>query len=114
MAFGWKVLVPVSLLWILVVAAVRTVQREYELSNVAWLGGIGAVLLVVLALSLLVPERKKPPVDASKPVYPDAFPVPPMDLRVPPSPRLRVAAGEKIPVTVPAAAPTDTPASGEE
>jgi NADH-quinone oxidoreductase subunit H len=112
MQFGWKVLVPVSLLWIVVVATVRTVSREYNLTNPQWLGGIGAALAVVLLLSLLIPEKKKEEVDASKPVHESGFPVPPIDLVVPPSPRLKITAGTKEPVTV-AAAP-DTPRTGEE
>ena len=112
MQFGWKVLVPISLLWILVVAAVRTLNREYDLSNIQWIVGILGALGLVLLLSVLVPEKRKEEVDAAKPAYPDSFPLPPLDLRVPP-PRLKVTAGEKSPVTVPAAEP-DSPATGEE
>ena len=79
------------------------------LAPLALIGALGLVLL----LSVLVPEKQKEEVDASKPAYPDSFPLPPLDLRVPPSPRLKVTAGEKTPVTVPAAAP-DSPATGEE
>src|ERR671911_1996185 len=32
MRFGWKVLVPTALVWILVVATMRTVSREADLS----------------------------------------------------------------------------------
>jgi NADH-quinone oxidoreductase subunit H len=64
--------------------------------------------VIVLLLSLLIPEKKKEAaVDASKPVHPDGFPLPPIDLVVPPSPRLKVTAGEKHPAS-------STPASGEE
>jgi NADH-quinone oxidoreductase subunit H len=112
MQFGWKVLVPLSLVWTLVVATVRTIQREYTPTTAAWLGGIGGGLVVVLLISLLIPEKKKPEVDASRPVYEGSFPLPPLDLVVPPSPRLKVTAGTRE--TVPASATPDTPGSGEE
>lgn len=93
MKFGWKVLVPVSLVWTLVVAAVRTIQREYSPTTAAWVGGVAGILVIALLVSFLIPDRKKPQVDASVP-QPDAnFPTPPIDLVVPPSPRLKVTAG---------------------
>jgi len=111
MQFGWKVLVPLSLLWILVVAAAITIRREYDLNNLQIVGGIGSVLLTVLLLSWFLPEpKKKEVVDASKPVYEGSFPLPPLDLVVPPSPRLKVTAGQKVPVSTTAAAP-DSPAA---
>jgi NADH-quinone oxidoreductase subunit H len=112
MQFGWKVLVPLSLVWTLVVATVRTIQREYTPTTAAWLGGIGGGLVVVLLISLLIPEKRKPEVDASRPVHEGSFPLPPLDLVVPPSPRLKVTAGTRE--TVPASATPDTPGSGEE
>jgi len=112
MAFGWKILVPASLVWALIVATVRTIQRERDYSNTEWLIGIGVVLVAVLVLSLLIPEKKRAQeVDASKPVHPDGFPLPPIDLVVPPSPRLKLTAGERTPATV---AAESTPAAGEE
>ncbi|TQS44921.1 NADH-quinone oxidoreductase subunit NuoH [Cryptosporangium phraense] len=89
MHFGWKVLVPVSLVWLLLVAAMRTISREYDISTRNILIGLAVVLLVVIAVSLLVPERQKKEVDARDPNPQSDFPVPPMDLVVPPSPRLK-------------------------
>lgn len=89
MHFGWKVLVPISLVWVLLVAAMRTISREYDLSTRNILIGLAVLLLVVVALSLLVPERVKKPVDARDPNPASDFPVPPLDLVVPPSPRLK-------------------------
>jgi len=96
MRFGWKFLVPVSLVWILVVATMNVVRREYDLDTRRILIGVGIALAVVLAVSLLVPERQGPPaVDASAPL-PDAdYPVPPLDLVVPPSPRLAAAVAQR-------------------
>ena len=115
MQFGWKILVPASLLWTLAVAAFPTLKREFGWTNAQMFGGIFVVLVIVMLLSLFIPEKKKKPeLDATKPVHPDGFPLPPIDLLVPPSPRLKLTAGEKIPVTVPAAAPDSTPDPGEE
>ncbi|RFU23332.1 NADH-quinone oxidoreductase subunit NuoH [Geodermatophilus marinus] len=134
MRFGWKVLVPVALVWILIVATMRTVSREADLSagQVALFVGVPAALLVLAVL--LVASRatnrdtrvaavkaaagSTHPTDAEPEVLPPAgprrrpaqrtgpsraeggFPVPPMDLAVPPSPRLRrsesVAAGTVV------------------
>ncbi|GAA0230343.1 NADH-quinone oxidoreductase subunit NuoH [Cryptosporangium japonicum] len=96
MHFGWKVLVPVSLVWLLLVAAMRTISREYDLSTRNVLIGLAVVLLVVVALSLLVPERAKKEVDARDPNPQSDFPVPPMDLVVPPSPRLKPQVPAKV------------------
>jgi NADH-quinone oxidoreductase subunit H len=111
MQFGWKVLVPASLLWILIVAGMRTISREYEPSRAQWLGGIGVGLLVVVVILLLIPERKKEEIDASKPVEDTGFPLPPMDLEVPPSPRLKVTAGAPV---VSKSSTSDVLESGEE
>src|ERR1700712_456350 len=52
MRFGWKVLVPTALVWILVVATMRTVSREANLSTgeVALYVGVPAALLVLAGL----------------------------------------------------------------
>ncbi|HEY4603750.1 MAG TPA: NADH-quinone oxidoreductase subunit NuoH, partial [Blastococcus sp.] len=52
MRFGWKVLVPTALVWILVVATMRTVSREADLSTgeVALYVGVPAALLVLAGL----------------------------------------------------------------
>jgi NADH-quinone oxidoreductase subunit H len=50
MKLGWKVLIPISLLWIAVVATVRAVSNEVELDRqdiLIWGGGVLAVLLVL-------------------------------------------------------------------
>ncbi len=101
MRFGWKVLVPVSLLWILVVAAVGTIRREYELDTRQVMIGVAVGLAAVLLVSTLIPERKKAEPDASAPNPGADYPVPPLDLVVPPSPKLAARA------LVPAGAPAD-------
>jgi NADH-quinone oxidoreductase subunit H len=134
MRFGWKVLVPTALLWILVVATMRTVSREADLDGgeVAVFVGVPIALLVLAGLLIASRIRNRdtrraareaaagsvnptepepevlPPVGPRRrPASPSGpsraeggFPIPPMDLKVPPSPRLRsreaVAAGTVV------------------
>ncbi|MGY1842454.1 NADH-quinone oxidoreductase subunit NuoH [Modestobacter sp. SYSU DS0875] len=110
MRFGWKVLVPVGLVWILAVATMRAVAREagLDVGQVAVLVGVPVALLILGGL--LIASRRSNrdtrvaaraaatgalnPTEAE--VLPPTgqgadgggFPVPPMDLVVPPSPRL--------------------------
>ena len=80
MAFGWKVLIPISLVWILAVAAIRVVDLRGGLDPKVLLI-IAAVLVVLLIAGLFVPERKHPEEEAESAPF-DAFaggyPVPPM------------------------------------
>ncbi len=46
MALGWKILIPVSLVWVMVVAAVRVGSDSADL-NPSWVAGIVGALLVV-------------------------------------------------------------------
>jgi NADH-quinone oxidoreductase subunit H len=58
MKFGWKVLVPVSLVWILLVATVRTVQLHVDNTRPWWIAGavVVAVLFLIVAID---PGHKK-------------------------------------------------------
>jgi NADH-quinone oxidoreductase subunit H len=103
MRFGWKVLIPISLVWILAVAGVRLIQT----SDITRSRQLLIVAIVIVALILLFSPwlfGKEPP-EQIKPgdVEPQegGFPVPPMDLTVPPSPRLRRVVGERAAVSVP-------------
>jgi NADH-quinone oxidoreductase subunit H len=126
MRFGWKVLVPTALVWILAVATMRTVARESgaDVGQVAVFVGVPLALLVVAGLliasrasnrdtrlaaraaaagsttptapEVLPPAGKQPPPAGG-------FPVPPMDLVVPPSPRL----GRRQPVGAGAPSPQE-------
>jgi NADH-quinone oxidoreductase subunit H len=104
MRFGWKVLIPISLVWILVVAGVRVLQSS-DISRARTLT-IVAIVLVALILLLSPWLFGKEPAEPVKPgdVEPQegGFPTPPMDLSVPPSPRLRRVVGERTTVPVPA------------
>lgn len=87
MRLGWKVLVPISLLWILLIFAVRT-WRNSGGSTGALLVAVGIVVAVVLVIAFLVPDRKGPQQPVVELV--SDYPVPPLDLRVPTKPRTTV------------------------
>ncbi|MEV6843713.1 NADH-quinone oxidoreductase subunit NuoH [Actinoplanes sp. NPDC051411] len=102
MRFGWKVLIPVNLVWILFLSYVKLANNEFS-DRTKWLS-VGGIVVVVLLIAMLWPAARKPrqlSVEeqvASRP--PGSFPVPPIDLQVPPSPRARRAVAERAPATV--------------
>ena len=57
MQFGWKVLIPVSLLWILVVATLRVISTTSQ-SRVVTFGFAGVVVLIVLGISTAFENSK--------------------------------------------------------
>ncbi len=115
MRFGWKVLLPANLVWILLLAGVRTVQvNDVSRGQTLLIGG--AALVVLLLIVFLWPAAKKPvPITLAEQVAArptGSFPLPPLDLRVPPSPRLTRLAAERA--TVPAGAEPAPAAEKEE
>jgi NADH-quinone oxidoreductase subunit H len=58
MQFGWKVLIPVSLLWILVVATLRVISTTSQSRPVTF-GFAGVVVLIVLGISTAFDSSKK-------------------------------------------------------
>jgi NADH-quinone oxidoreductase subunit H len=110
MRLGWKVLIPVNLVWILFLAGVRVANNRLS-SGEKWIV-IGGLVFVVLLIALLWPAARKPrqlsleEQLAARP--PGSFPVPPIDLQVPPSPRARRAVAERMPAAV-GGGTTETP-----
>ncbi|WP_199431034.1 NADH-quinone oxidoreductase subunit NuoH [Qaidamihabitans albus] len=82
MKLGWKVLVPVGLIWIVVISAIRAVRNDAEISTGQILVVGGIVIAVIVLLTLLLPEREIPDEDAV-PTTGGDYPVPPLDLKVP-------------------------------
>lgn len=82
MKFGWKVLIPVGLVWAVVISAIRAIRLDGQMSagQVVAIGGV--VVAAVVLLTLLLPEREVPDED-SVPVTGGDYPVPPLDLEVP-------------------------------
>lgn len=92
MRFGWKVLLPANLVWILALAGIKTMENE-NVPNQQRLYLIGGALGVVLLAAIFWPGKKEAP---RKPLEqelaerpPGSFPVPPIDLQVPVSPRAK-------------------------
>ncbi len=59
MKLGWKILIPVSLGWILLVATVRAVGRETTFSRTTLLVA-AAVVLLIAVITMFVPQKPKP------------------------------------------------------
>jgi NADH-quinone oxidoreductase subunit H len=99
MRLGWKVLIPISLAWILAVAAVRTLTDEVTDRRTLffWVAGAFVVLLAVVAFW---PQGRKPedredtgPMTSMSTSAEGGFPLPPLDLQVPPTPRSLARSG---------------------
>jgi len=58
MKFGWKVLIPVSLIWILIVASLRVLQQQGAPRS-AILAFAAGVVIIVMAISSLVERNKE-------------------------------------------------------
>ena len=77
MKFGWKVLIPFSLVWILVVATLRVLSQEGA-PRAALIGFSFGIVLLVLAGSTLYEsaKRRRAQEDALGEVDAPSFPVP--------------------------------------
>ena len=58
MKYGWKVLIPVSLIWILIVASLRVLQQQGA-PRAAILAFAAGVVIIVMAISSLVERNKE-------------------------------------------------------
>ena len=129
MQFGWKFLVPAGLVWTLFIGAFSVLRSEGYSTRDLMIWGMLPLVVLIAVVSYLLPEgggrsyddedEDDEPVKpvrrgaggTAAPSYPSAaFPTPPMDLVVPPSPRLKA----RRPVTVPADPDIETdPPAGE-
>jgi NADH-quinone oxidoreductase subunit H len=107
MHFGWKVLIPVNLVWILAITTVRVLRDQWG-SGTSQTIKIMAIVLVPILIGLAIYtavdlrrvnrlEAETAAEEEAEAAKPFTFPIPPMDLKVPASPRLVNAA-----VTTPA------------
>ncbi|MGH3923863.1 MAG: NADH-quinone oxidoreductase subunit NuoH [Pseudonocardiaceae bacterium] len=106
MALGWKVLVPGSLVWIVLVSGARTLRGSAVTpSEILVVGGIVLVVLPVVAFLLpqnIVVQRYSAPNGSVQrtrevPTAGSDYPLPPLDLVVPPSPPRRAAVSAAVP-----------------
>ncbi len=100
MSLGWKVLIPVSLVWLVAVAIVQGVRQFAQLDLMTTLLWIGGVFVVATAAYFLVPSRAPREEPEAEPAAFDAFaggyPVPPLPgQELPASPR-RPIAGDAV------------------
>ncbi|HEX3828423.1 MAG TPA: complex I subunit 1 family protein, partial [Sporichthyaceae bacterium] len=86
MHFGWKVLIPASVGWILLVATIQGVRNEgYEVRNVVFVAA-GVIVVALLVTWLWELSRRQPaaePVEAVFDPFAGGYPVPPMPGQVP-------------------------------
>ena len=119
MRFGWKVLIPVGLLWVMLVAAIRTATLEIDDRRTLLLW-VGAAFALVIAVFYLIPAPKTEdeltgdnsgPGDLT-PRGEGGFPTPPADLVVPATPRSLARAS--VPAASSDAPPPDAPTTDRE
>ncbi|HEY3262058.1 MAG TPA: NADH-quinone oxidoreductase subunit NuoH [Pseudonocardiaceae bacterium] len=82
MRLGWKWLVPISLVWIVLVATVRVFRNTEGITSGQILLAGGVILVLLLVLTMLIPEREAED-DTDLVQLAGDYPVPPLDLRVP-------------------------------
>jgi NADH-quinone oxidoreductase subunit H len=85
MALGWKVLIPISLAWIMTVAVVRTL-RANDYGNWAVVLVIASAVVSVALIAFLwrTARRRQTRIETQPvPVEPGAFPIPPMPVKEP-------------------------------
>ncbi|MDA4107376.1 NADH-quinone oxidoreductase subunit NuoH [Mycolicibacterium holsaticum] len=79
MAMGWKVLIPISLAWIMIVATARSLRNHGYDEMVTVLFSAGAIIALLIGIALWRSVRgknsRKPPTQT---LDPDVFPIPPL------------------------------------
>ncbi|WLS46667.1 NADH-quinone oxidoreductase subunit NuoH [Micromonospora profundi] len=101
MRLGWRVLLPINLVWILVLAGLRSIEDWDSQGKLIAVGIPAGILLIA---TLFWPSRKPKPTQTpqeqvdSRPY--GSFPLPPMDLQVPPSPRITRVVAEREPANI--------------
>jgi NADH-quinone oxidoreductase subunit H len=124
MKFGWKILIPAALAWVVMVAVVQGVRQFTDVDLQTLLLGLGVAMLVFVGISYLVPQRPEPapegPATGEFDPFAGGYPVPPLPGQtLPPSPRRRARLAAGGPAggstgTATATPPTGTPAVGTD
>ncbi len=111
MKFGWRVLIPLSIVWILVIATLKAVQNEYDLDLRTSLFWISGILILLAGAAFAFDVRRGADVVAEDPEFDPiagGYPVPPM-----PGQEITVTRRAKATVTA-VVLDADTPPEGEE
>jgi NADH-quinone oxidoreductase subunit H len=117
MRLGWRVLIPLALAWVVVLGGMRVTQTaDLTRTQQLWIGGAAAV--VVLLALLFWPQRRarpRPSLEEQIASRPEgSFPVPPLDLQVPLTPRARREVAQRAEAEVVGAGPEPEPGNGDE
>jgi len=101
MRLGWKVLLPINLAWILVLSGLRSIE-DWDTRGKMIAVGIPAGILLIA--SIFWPSRRPKPKPTTQEQVDNrphgSFPLPPMDLQVPPSPRITRVVAEREPANI--------------
>lgn len=122
MKFGWKVLIPVGLGWVVAVAAVQGVRQfvDVDRNTVLWVlaGFAAAATLATFLIPEKEPEPEPEPAEEPFDAFADGYPVPPLPGQtLPPSPRkarMQARAQAEPTATLEAAPAAGEPATTEE
>ncbi len=95
MTLGWKVLVPGSLVWIVLVSGARALRGSAVTPREILVVG-GIVLVMLLVVAFLLPPRDPAEGTHEVPTAGSDYPLPPLDLVVPPSPPRRPAVSATV------------------
>jgi len=119
MAFGWKVLIPINLVWILTITSIHVLHDHgWQWWRAIVVPGCVVVIVAIIAVTVAEPaaarrraEREED--EAAEAAEAPTFPVPPLDLIVPTPPRMltKIGASTGRAAELPA---SDVPASEEE
>ncbi|CAM3644364.1 NADH-quinone oxidoreductase subunit NuoH [Kibdelosporangium persicum] len=83
MKLGWKFLVPISLVFIVALTVINVFD---QLSTTGILISAGFFILLLIALVMMIPDRREPRA-GRVPLSGGGYPVPPIDLQIPSKPR---------------------------
>ncbi|MET7371427.1 NADH-quinone oxidoreductase subunit NuoH [Micromonospora arida] len=101
MRLGWKVLLPINLAWILVLSGLRSIE-DWDTRGKMIAVGIPAGILLIA--TIFWPSRRPKPKPTTQEQVDNrphgSFPLPPMDLQVPPSPRITRVVAEREPANI--------------
>ena len=81
MTLGWKWLIPISLVWVMVIATFRIARNLAWFSNPLVMGGTVVVILALFAIWWLLdrePEPPEPEAETTFDAFAGGYPVPPM------------------------------------
>ena len=85
MGLGWKVLIPISLVWVMVVATLRVAITDSTVTRAIVTAAVGVVstmaLLLVICRVMRPPQPLTPPAAGPQAAVSGGFPVPPIPSR---------------------------------